>query len=75
MKVKYDPKHFQVRMGETIHLKKWPTLIKAGYQSKEQYKQILDQHVCEAQHSRLSILGLLLPEWVSETREMAPTGV
>jgi PPK2 family polyphosphate:nucleotide phosphotransferase len=53
--MKYDPEHFRVRTGEGVHLKKWPTLIKAAYQSKKEYKHILEDHIQE-----LSTLQALL---------------
>ena len=45
--MKCHPKDFQVPVGEAVHLKRWPTLIKTGYHSKEEYKQILEHHVKE----------------------------
>jgi PPK2 family polyphosphate:nucleotide phosphotransferase len=37
--------NFQVIKSETVKLKKWPTRIKAGYKSKEQYREILSEHI------------------------------
>ena len=36
---------FQVRNGETVKLKKWPTQIIPVYKSKEQYQEILSEHI------------------------------
>jgi PPK2 family polyphosphate:nucleotide phosphotransferase len=36
---------FQVRTGETVKLKKWPTQIIPVYKSKEQYQEILSEHI------------------------------
>jgi len=41
------PKDFQVPEGHQISLKKQPTLIKPYYKSKDQYKEILAQHIQE----------------------------
>jgi PPK2 family polyphosphate:nucleotide phosphotransferase len=43
MKIKCD--QFRVREGEKIKLKKWDTRIKPFYESKEDYQQILIEHV------------------------------
>jgi PPK2 family polyphosphate:nucleotide phosphotransferase len=51
----YDPKDFQVRPGMRIHLKTWPTRIKAAYRSKKEYRKILETHIQE-----LSTLQTLL---------------
>src|SRR5262245_18391135 len=46
---------FRVREGEKVTLKKWPTLVTPIYKSKEQYKQLLEEHV-----NQLSALQQLL---------------
>ena len=45
MKIKSEK--FRVRGNENVKLKRWPTIVKAFYQSKEEYKKILDAHVAE----------------------------
>ena len=47
-------KDFRVEQGDEVNLKKWPTLVEPVYQSKEQYKELL-----EAQVSELSALQKL----------------
>jgi PPK2 family polyphosphate:nucleotide phosphotransferase len=39
-----DPEDFRVS-GKKLKLKNWPTSVKPVYESKEQYKEILDTHV------------------------------
>jgi PPK2 family polyphosphate:nucleotide phosphotransferase len=53
--MKYDPKDFQVRPGERVHLKSRPTRIKAAYRSRKEYRNILEAHIQE-----LSTLQTLL---------------
>jgi len=36
---------FRVREGDGVNLKKWPTLIDPVYKSKEQYAELLKEHV------------------------------
>ncbi|HEY3848946.1 MAG TPA: polyphosphate kinase 2 family protein, partial [Acetobacteraceae bacterium] len=43
--MKISSKDFRVREGEEVNLKKWPTLVDAVYKSKEQYHEILQDHV------------------------------
>ncbi|VVC85482.1 ADP-polyphosphate phosphotransferase [Sideroxydans sp. CL21] len=38
---------FRVREGDKVNLKKWPTLVKPVYSSKEQYQKMLAEHVDE----------------------------
>ncbi len=38
---------FQVKVGAKVDLKKWPTLVKPVYKSKEQYRKLLQEHVDE----------------------------
>ncbi len=45
--MKIDSKDFQVPEGTKVKLKKWPTLVKPVYQSKEQYHELQRQHVEE----------------------------
>lgn len=43
MKIESDD--FRVREGEKVRLKKWPTRIKPIYESREQYQELLAEHV------------------------------
>ena len=45
--MKINIKDFQVMEGQDVQLKKRPTAIKPFYKSKDQYKEILDQHIEE----------------------------
>ena len=45
--MKIKPEKFRVRENENVKLKHWPTRVKPFYQSKEEYKQILEAHVAE----------------------------
>ncbi len=45
--MKINLKKFRVKEGEEVNLKKWPTLVKPFYQSKEQYKELLSEQVVE----------------------------
>ena len=45
--MKIKPKDFRVPEGEKVNLKKWPTLVKPVYQSKEQYQEMLEEQVAE----------------------------
>ena len=38
---------FQVRAGDPVNLKKWPTRVKSCYRSKEDYKTLLGEHIEE----------------------------
>ena len=38
---------FRVREGDKVKLKKWPTLVKPVYRSKEQYQKMLAEQVAE----------------------------
>ncbi len=40
-----NSKDFRVKAGEQVELKKWPTRIKPSYESKEEYQEILVEHV------------------------------
>src|SRR5689334_8250373 len=37
-------KSFRVRDGQTVHMKKWPTKVKAFYDSKRDYEKLLGAH-------------------------------
>ena len=45
--MKINSKDFRVQEGEKVKLKKWPTLVKPVYQSKEQYQELLGEQVAE----------------------------
>lgn len=47
IKMKINVKDFRVPAGKKIKLKKWPTLVKPVYQSKEQYQALLAEQVEE----------------------------
>jgi PPK2 family polyphosphate:nucleotide phosphotransferase len=38
---------FRVREGESVSLKKWPTLVKPAYASKEDFEKVLSDHVAQ----------------------------
>jgi PPK2 family polyphosphate:nucleotide phosphotransferase len=43
--MKIGSNEFRVRGGEGVNLKKWPTKVEPVYKSKEQYKELLEDHV------------------------------
>ena len=45
--MKINAKDFRVQEGTKVKLKKWPTLVKPVYRSKEQYQELLGKHVGE----------------------------
>jgi PPK2 family polyphosphate:nucleotide phosphotransferase len=45
--MKINSKDFRVRPGEKVSLTEWPTTIKPFYNSKKQYKKLLEEHVEE----------------------------
>jgi PPK2 family polyphosphate:nucleotide phosphotransferase len=45
--MKIDTKGFCVRPGEKLKLKNWPTKVKPVFNSKEEYKELLEKHVKE----------------------------
>lgn len=45
--MKIDPDDFRVKDGKKLNLKKWPTELKAYYETKKQFKQALQKHVDE----------------------------
>lgn len=53
--MKINSKDFLVKEGKKVKLAKWPTIVKPVYKSKEQYKQLLREHIEE-----LSLLQNLL---------------
>lgn len=42
-----DAKDFRVHPGKKVDLRKWPTQIERLFESKEEYKEILDRHIKE----------------------------
>ena len=42
-----DPEDFRVSPGKKVKLKNWPTRVKPVYTTKEEYKEILDNHVAK----------------------------
>ena len=44
-KMKINSKDFRVRPGEKVKLSKWPTIVKPFCKSKEQYQELLAEHV------------------------------
>jgi PPK2 family polyphosphate:nucleotide phosphotransferase len=47
MKMKISSKDFRVPEGEGVNLKKWPTKVDPVYKSKEQYQELLREHVVQ----------------------------
>jgi PPK2 family polyphosphate:nucleotide phosphotransferase len=47
MNMKIHSKDFRVREGEEVDLKKWPTMVEPVYKSKEQYQELLKEHVSQ----------------------------
>ena len=45
--MKINSKDFRVREGDDVNLKKWPTLVEPVYKSKEQYQELLKEHVAQ----------------------------
>ena len=45
--MKIESKHFRVREGQTVKLKRWPTRVKPFYKSKEHCRKLLDAHTRE----------------------------
>src|SRR6202050_474949 len=45
MKMRISSKDFRVPEGDEVNLKKWPTKVEPIYKSKEQYKELLEDHV------------------------------
>jgi PPK2 family polyphosphate:nucleotide phosphotransferase len=45
--MKINSKDFQVREGDEVNLKKWPTLVDPVYKSKDQYQELLGEHVAK----------------------------
>jgi PPK2 family polyphosphate:nucleotide phosphotransferase len=45
--MKIHSRKFRVREGDEINLDKWPTLVEPVYESKEQYRNLLEEHVAQ----------------------------
>ena len=45
--MKINSEDFCVQEGQKVKLKKWPTVVKPVYQSKEQYQKLLAEHVAQ----------------------------
>ena len=45
--MKINSKDFRLREGGEVNLEKWPTKVDPVYQSKEQYQELLDEHVAQ----------------------------
>jgi len=47
MKMHISAKDFRVSEGDTVHLAKWPTKVESVYKSKDQYQELLKEHVAQ----------------------------
>jgi PPK2 family polyphosphate:nucleotide phosphotransferase len=64
MHMKMNSKDYQVKEGAKVNLKKWPTLVKPVYESKQEYQELLEAQVGELSelqqllyaHDRYSVL-------------------
>jgi len=45
MSMNINSKDFRVRADEKVKLKKWPTLVEPYFKSKEQYQEMLGEHI------------------------------
>jgi PPK2 family polyphosphate:nucleotide phosphotransferase len=45
--MKINSKDFRVREGDEVNLRKWPTKTEPVYKSKEQYQELLEEHVAQ----------------------------
>jgi PPK2 family polyphosphate:nucleotide phosphotransferase len=45
--MKISSKDFRVREGDQVNLKKWPTKVEPVYKSKDQYQELLKEHVSQ----------------------------
>jgi PPK2 family polyphosphate:nucleotide phosphotransferase len=45
--MKINSKEFRVRQGDRVNLEKWPTKVEPVYKSKEQYHELLNEHVAQ----------------------------
>lgn len=47
IEMKASAKHFRVSEGDKVNLQKWSTTVKPTYKSKEQYEELLREHVTQ----------------------------
>jgi hypothetical protein len=47
IKLDINSEDFRVREGNKVMLKKWPTLVKPVYKSKEEYQKLLEEQVAQ----------------------------
>jgi polyphosphate kinase 2 (PPK2 family) len=47
MKMRISSKDFRVPEGDEVNLKKWPTKVEPVYKTKEQYNELLEEHVAQ----------------------------
>jgi polyphosphate kinase 2 (PPK2 family) len=47
MNMKIHSKDFRVQEGDEVNLKKWPTKVEPVYKSKDQYQELLKEHVSQ----------------------------
>jgi PPK2 family polyphosphate:nucleotide phosphotransferase len=47
MQMKINSEDFRVREGDEVNLKKWPTMADPVYGSKEEYQELLREHVAQ----------------------------
>ena len=59
--MKISSKDFRVREGDAVNLKKWPTIVKAVYKSKEQYEELLREHVAATKLATAASLRIQSP--------------
>jgi PPK2 family polyphosphate:nucleotide phosphotransferase len=45
--MKIDSKDFRVQTGKRVRLSEWPTIVEPCYGSREQYRELLENHVAE----------------------------
>lgn len=43
--MKISPRHFRVPPGKKVDLTKWPTVVKPAYKSKQDYEELLKEHI------------------------------
>jgi PPK2 family polyphosphate:nucleotide phosphotransferase len=45
--MKIDSKRFSIREGDKVDLRKWPTIVAPVFKSKQQYQEILSDHILQ----------------------------
>jgi hypothetical protein len=50
--MRISSKDFRVPEGDEVNLKKWPTKVEPVYKSKEQYKELFEEHVAQLSSRR-----------------------